>query len=190
MSNLCWVCQRNNTHILRAVNVPEEMKSATLPRQEEHLRLATLQRTEYQAMCAARARQATQHHRARKEQQPTQHISLFIRLCSTTSLPRKSPTAWPHLLQDPSEDAVLRRASRRNFTPNDLPHRRGFELREGSERDDLQGAPLPGQLWGHIIAQDATGEHWQSRAAEGPKQHVRDHNVNSCGCHRSTDSCQ
>ena len=53
MSDLCWVCQRNNAHILRAVNVPEEMKSATLLRQEEHLRLATLQRTEYQVMCAS-----------------------------------------------------------------------------------------------------------------------------------------
>ena len=61
MSDLCWVCQRNNSHILRAVNVPEEMKSATLLRQEEHLRLAMQQRTEYQATCAACVELATQH---------------------------------------------------------------------------------------------------------------------------------
>ena len=61
MSDLCWVCQRNNSHILRAVNVPEEMKSATLLRQEEHLRLAMQQRTEYQAKCAACVELATQH---------------------------------------------------------------------------------------------------------------------------------
>ena len=61
MSDLCWVCQCNNTHILRAVNVPEEMKSATLLRQEEHLRLATRQRTEYQAMCAACVELAEHH---------------------------------------------------------------------------------------------------------------------------------
>ena len=61
MSDLCWECQRNNPHILHAVNVPEEMKSATLLRQEEHLRLATRQRTEYQAMCAACVEFAEQH---------------------------------------------------------------------------------------------------------------------------------
>ena len=36
-SYLCWVCQRNNTHILRAVNMPEAMKSATHLRQDQHL---------------------------------------------------------------------------------------------------------------------------------------------------------
>ena len=52
MSDLCWVCQRNNSHILRAVNIPEEMKSATLLKQEEHLRQATTERSAYQRMCA------------------------------------------------------------------------------------------------------------------------------------------
>ena len=60
-SDLCWVCQRNNAHILRAVNVPEDMKSATLLRQEEHLRLATTQRAAYQAMCAASVALAARH---------------------------------------------------------------------------------------------------------------------------------
>ena len=46
-SDLCWVCQRNNAHILRAVNIPEAMKSATLLRQDQYLREATTERTTY-----------------------------------------------------------------------------------------------------------------------------------------------
>ena len=38
----CWMCQRNNTtHILRAGNIPEAMKCATLFRQDQHPREAT-----------------------------------------------------------------------------------------------------------------------------------------------------
>ena len=51
-SDLCWVCQRNNSHILRAVNIPQAMKSAILLRQDQHLREATTERTAYQAACA------------------------------------------------------------------------------------------------------------------------------------------
>ena len=51
-SDLCCVCQRNNTHIRQAVNIPEAMKSATLLRQDQHLREATAERTSYQAACA------------------------------------------------------------------------------------------------------------------------------------------
>ena len=61
MSDLCWVCQRNNSHILRAVNIPEEMKSATLLTQETHLRRATSERSAYQLMCA-QAKEAAQTH--------------------------------------------------------------------------------------------------------------------------------
>ena len=51
-SDLCWVCQRNNMHILRAVNIPEAMKSATLLRQDQDVREATTEWTTYQAACA------------------------------------------------------------------------------------------------------------------------------------------
>ena len=58
---LCCVCQRNNSHILRAVNIPEAMKSATLLRQDQHLREATTERTAYQAACAYSKTFAEEH---------------------------------------------------------------------------------------------------------------------------------
>ncbi|KAI0237073.1 hypothetical protein LSAT2_012447 [Lamellibrachia satsuma] len=61
MSDLCWVCQRNNTHILKAVNIPEAMKSVTLLTQEQHLREAMAERSAYQEMCAASKEKAAQH---------------------------------------------------------------------------------------------------------------------------------
>ena len=51
MSDLCWVCQRNNMNIVRAVNIPEEEKSEVLKKHEDHLRTATMQRSHYTYMC-------------------------------------------------------------------------------------------------------------------------------------------
>lgn len=51
MTDLCWVCQRNNTNIVRAVNVPEEDKSEVLKLQDCHLLTATKQRSHYTLQC-------------------------------------------------------------------------------------------------------------------------------------------
>jgi len=51
MSDLCWVCQKNNTAIVRSVNVLEEEKSETLRTQELHLQRATTQRSYYSNLC-------------------------------------------------------------------------------------------------------------------------------------------
>ena len=61
LSDLCWVCQRNNSHILCAVNIPEELKSATLQRQEQHLLEATSERSAYRQMSALSKQLAADH---------------------------------------------------------------------------------------------------------------------------------
>jgi len=51
MSDLCWVCQKNNTAIVRSVNLLEEEKSEALKTQELHLHRATSQRSYYAHLC-------------------------------------------------------------------------------------------------------------------------------------------
>ena len=73
MSDLCWVGQRNNQHIRRAVNIPEEAKSEALRLlQEAHLLHATAERSFYQKLCAdsralAELRNITQLSRAQEQ---------------------------------------------------------------------------------------------------------------------------
>ncbi|XP_064390673.1 uncharacterized protein LOC135338462 isoform X2 [Halichondria panicea] len=47
MTDLCWVCQKNSTAVLRAVNDPESIKSSTLKAFEDHLTLVQLERSYY-----------------------------------------------------------------------------------------------------------------------------------------------
>ena len=51
MSDLCATCHQNSTLILRAANTPEEVKSDTLKKAEEHLYLAQLERSFYKTTC-------------------------------------------------------------------------------------------------------------------------------------------
>ena len=51
MSDLCWVCQKNNTNIVRGVNKSEDEKSELLKTQETHLMKATTQRSHYTGLC-------------------------------------------------------------------------------------------------------------------------------------------
>ena len=51
MSDLCWVCQTNNTAIVRSVNVLEEEKSETVRTQELHLQRAMSRRSYYSNLC-------------------------------------------------------------------------------------------------------------------------------------------
>ena len=61
MSDLCWTCQANNTHIVRQVNVPEDEKSAALRHQERHLEHARAERSYYQQLCAQSRAVALRH---------------------------------------------------------------------------------------------------------------------------------
>ena len=56
MSDLGWVCQHNNQHIRRAVNIPEEAKSEALRLQEAHLLHATAEYSFYQKLWCANSR--------------------------------------------------------------------------------------------------------------------------------------
>ena len=51
MSDLCATCHQNSTLILRAANAPEEVKSDTLKKAEEHLYLAQLEQSFYKTTC-------------------------------------------------------------------------------------------------------------------------------------------
>jgi hypothetical protein len=59
MSDLCWVCQQNNTNIVRSVNVSEHEKSAVLKAQELHLLRATAERSHYTSLCETARKTAT-----------------------------------------------------------------------------------------------------------------------------------
>lgn len=50
MTDLCWLCQKNNTLIYRSANQSEEEKSKRLLEQEEHLRVVHLGRSLYNSM--------------------------------------------------------------------------------------------------------------------------------------------
>lgn len=49
--DVCWECQKNNSRIIRSVNLEEDEKSAVLKKQEEHLMKATLERSIYRSRC-------------------------------------------------------------------------------------------------------------------------------------------
>lgn len=59
MSDLCWQCQQNSNAILRAANLPESEKSATIKTAEEHLRVVQLERSFYKSTCDECKRSAT-----------------------------------------------------------------------------------------------------------------------------------
>ena len=61
MSDLCWICQANNTRIVQQVNVPEDEKSAVLRQQERHLEHAWAKRSHYQQLCAQSRAVALRH---------------------------------------------------------------------------------------------------------------------------------
>ena len=53
MTDLCWVCQQNNYQIYRSANLPDEVKSMKLLKQEEHLRIVEKERQGYRDMVSA-----------------------------------------------------------------------------------------------------------------------------------------
>ena len=53
MTDLCWMCQRNNGHILKSGNLSEEEKSERLKQQEQHLQVVQAERTLYRDMVDA-----------------------------------------------------------------------------------------------------------------------------------------
>ena len=61
MSDLCWQCQQNSNAILRAANLPECEKSATIKAAEEHLRVVQLERSFYNTTCDDCKRSLTGH---------------------------------------------------------------------------------------------------------------------------------
>ena len=79
--------------------------------------------TEDQAMCVACAELAEQHSITElgKSDNPPTTFHYSFDFAQPLQYPAQSSATWPHLLQDPSEDAVLRRARWRDFTPNELP---------------------------------------------------------------------
>ena len=50
-TDLCWTCQKNNSHINKSANLPEAEKVHAVRRQEEHLRLASGEREYYKMVC-------------------------------------------------------------------------------------------------------------------------------------------
>ena len=53
MTDLCWVCQKNNNAIYRSSNLPDCVKSAKLRKQEQHLSIVGTERQAYQDMIAS-----------------------------------------------------------------------------------------------------------------------------------------
>ena len=127
-SDLCWVCQRNNSHILRAVNIPEAMKSATLLRQDQHLREATTERIAYQAACAYSKTFAEEHgisELGRSDNPPASfHYSFDV--AQQLHYPGQSSTTRTGLLQDAAQDAAVSGSRRGHFTASELLDRRGI----------------------------------------------------------------
>lgn len=50
MTDLCWICQQNNTLVYRGANLAENVKSDRLREQQEHLRIVHLERSLYNHM--------------------------------------------------------------------------------------------------------------------------------------------
>jgi hypothetical protein len=53
MTDLCWICKKNNYQVYRSANLPDVVKTAKLKKQEEHLRIVDLERLVYREMVAA-----------------------------------------------------------------------------------------------------------------------------------------
>ena len=50
MTDLCWECQRNNDAVQRSANLPDDVKSERVKRQEEHLSVVQQERSLYNSM--------------------------------------------------------------------------------------------------------------------------------------------
>lgn len=50
-TDLCWTCQKNNSHIHKSANLPEAQKAEVVKAQEEHLHLTSGERDFYKTCC-------------------------------------------------------------------------------------------------------------------------------------------
>jgi hypothetical protein len=50
MSDLCWVCQKNNGAIYKSISFPLVVKNAKLRKQQEHLDVVSMERNLYRTM--------------------------------------------------------------------------------------------------------------------------------------------
>ena len=163
MSDLCWVCQRNNSHILRAVNIPEEMKAAILLTTEPHLHQAT-------SFClSAHVRTGKAGHRARQIRPSPLYLPPQFLLCSTITLPSQPSSTRTHLLQDCTQSPAVRSPCCGSESTGELPHRRG--------KSASKGANIVMSLHHCIVVTYGVGEanlqlHADNRAGQNKNNHT------------------